>query len=587
MADAQPIGTIDIEQLLAEVNAAAARNRANAAIAKRNSEVRTIAARNKEAIRGFGILSNQLATQASELKAQIINQLSLVTAGTMKAATLRTSVEKYNAIVIDQAKYIKNINDISTGVLSIDKNNKLKKTGIAAPPNAEKLQSGPKPGETVVPGEIILGQGKPQVSINSTGKVITNKGALKETGNQVQGPATGTSTGSLEQYLATMRANVAKSDSPEYIANEIADAGPGAFANWASKQIALWSGQVGDDPRMSKWQEIQTILRASGRSKGTTSLDMVDNKDIEALKNAFKEAKASGTYIDYFLNKDYQFRQANGTLPGSGSGGGMTKTLVSSLRLLDSGDASNKLSTAYYKAYGRYPTQKQLTSFKDQWNQEAKVQMAQTASYRSKDMSKDITTGEGFTDLEQSDFLNRYLAKQFKINFADLGGDTKKIYDDIRSIYRDNMLPEPEFAQVASIVKDLIGTADANVYNTKIAQVKQTVGKQAAAFYPSIEKELLNGDSVETFASVYRSTLSQKWGVSAESLKQDQEAQDLIKNAVNFKGPDNKPRMMDNNEFNALVQSTKRWKASEQAFTSYSNIGDKLIAAFNLQGGVR
>ena len=44
---------------------------------------------------------------------------------------------------------------------------------------------------------------------------------------------------------------------------------------------------------------------------------------------------------------------------------------------------------------------------------------------------------------------------------------------------------------------------------------------------------------------------------------------------------------MDNNEFKSLVQSTNRWKASEEAFTSYSNIGDKLIQAFNLQGGVR
>ena len=285
------------------------------------------------------------------------------------------------------------------------------------------------------------------------------------------------------------------------------------------------------------------------------------------------------------LNQDYAYKASKGLT--SSSGGGVTKTLVTSLRLLDAGDASDKLSTAYYKAYGRYPTQKQITSFKDQWNQEAKTQQASTASYRSKGMSQDITTGEGFTEAEQSDFLNRYLAKNFKMDTANLGGDTKKIYDDIRNIYRDNMLPEPEFAQVAGVVKDLIGTADANVYNTKIAQVKQTVGKQAAAFYPSISESLLNGDSVETYASIYRNTLAKKWGVSAESLKYDNEAQDLIKSAVNYKTPENKVRLMDNNEFNSLVQSTKRWKASEEAFTSYSNIGDKLIAAFNLQGGVR
>ena len=285
------------------------------------------------------------------------------------------------------------------------------------------------------------------------------------------------------------------------------------------------------------------------------------------------------------LNQDYAFKASKGLT--ASAGGGLTKTISSALKLLDVGDASDKLSKAYYKAYGRYPTQKQITSFKDQWNQEAKTQLAQTASYRSKGMNKDITVGEGFTDEEQSAFLNRYLVKNLKMDATNLGGDTKKIYDEIRSVYRDNFLPEPEFAQVAGVVKDLIGTADANVYNTKIAKVKETVGKQAAAFYPSIGEALLNGDSVETYASVYRNTLAKKWGVTAESLKYDDEAQDLIKSAVNYKTADNKMRLMDNNEFNGLVQSTKRWKASENAFTSYSNIGDKLINAFNLQGGVR
>jgi hypothetical protein len=98
---------------------------------------------------------------------------------------------------------------------------------------------------------------------------------------------------------------------------------------------------------------------------------------------------------------------------------------------------------------------------------------------------------------------------------------------------------------------------------------------------------LLNGDNVETYASIYRNTLATKWGVTAESLKYDKEAQDLVKAAVNYKGADNKPRLMDNNEFKSLVQSTNRWKAGEEAFTSYSNIGDKLVAAFNLQGGVK
>lgn len=411
--------------------------------------------------------------------------------------------------------------------------------------------------------------------------------SVAATGGNVQGPSFGQSSATLEKERETMRLAVNNVNSLEAQANVVADQGSGSFANWASTQIGKWQKPgTSADPRFkNKWEEIQVLLRETKRSKGNGPLGLVDKSDLSGLQTAFQEAKAGGVYLDVLLNQDYAFKASKGLT--ASAGGGLTKTISSALKLLDVGDASDKLSKAYYKAYGRYPTQKQITSFKDQWNQEAKTQLAQTASYRSKGMNKDITVGEGFTDEEQSAFLNRYLVKNLKMDATNLGGDTKKIYDEIRSVYRDNFLPEPEFAQVAGVVKDLIGTADANVYNTKIAKVKETVGKQAAAFYPSISEALLNGDSVETYASVYRNTLAKKWGVTAESLKYDDEAQDLIKSAVNYKTADNKMRLMDNNEFNGLVQSTKRWKASENAFTSYSNIGDKLINAFNLQGGVR
>jgi hypothetical protein len=407
-----------------------------------------------------------------------------------------------------------------------------------------------------------------------------------ETGGNAQGPASPKSSITLEKERDAMRLAVNNTNSLESKANVFADQGSGAFANWASGQISTWQKTKPEDSRFNnRWEEIQTLLRETKKSKGTGPLGLVDDSDLTGLSKAFREAKSSGVYLGVFLNQDYSFKVSKGLT--AGSGGGVTKTITTALKLLDAGDASDKLSTAYYKAYGRYPTQKQITNFKDQWNAEAKVQQAQGTSYRSKGFNKDVTVGEGFTDSEQSAFLNRYLIKNLKVDAANLGGDTKKIYDEIRSVYRDNFLPEPEFAQVAGVVKDLIGTADANVYNTKIAKVKETVGKQAAAFYPSISEALLNGDSVETYASVYRNTLAKKWGVTAESLKYDNEAQDLVKSAVNFKTADNKVRLMDNNEFNGLVQSTKRWKAGEEAFTSYSNIGDKLIAAFNLQGGVR
>lgn len=409
-------------------------------------------------------------------------------------------------------------------------------------------------------------------------------------GGNVPGPITGTPPRTAQQEIDAMSLAVNNRDSFESKGSAAADLGFDAFnsSKEVKAQIAAWkvpgTSRVGNNNRL---EDIQILLRENKFSKGTTPLGILDRSDIDGLMKAVQTAKTNGSYTETFLNQVYTYKAANGLTASASSGGAITKTLVTSLKLLDAGDASNKLSNAYYKAYGRYPTQKQITSFKDQWNAEAKLQQAEGASYRAKGLNKDITVGEGFTESEQNAFLNRYLAKNLKMDAANLGGDTKKIYDEIRTVYRDNFLPEPDFSQVAGIVKDLLGTSDINVYNTKVAKIKQTVGKQAAAFYPSLEKELLDGDSVETYASVYRNTLATKWGVSAATLVNDKEAQDLIKSAVNFKTPDNKIRLMDNNEFNGLVQSTKRWKAGEEAFTSYSNIGDKLINAFNLQSGVK
>ena len=553
-------------------DAASARNKAERELAAAQKVAESIPSSNKTAFDAAVAKLNTLRATRDSAKAKLDG---IVAEATQKynARTGKSTIAKAQkefdfidaAIKRKEAlgqpvpdNFIKQRTDAQTKLNSL--------TGVQTPPTSTS---------TKAKGEVIPGRGTPEVSINATNK-----------GGNVQGPASTTPPKTLNEELAAMNTAVALPDSLESKANEVADQGGGAFANWASKQISIWKTKAPSDSRFNnKWEEIQTLLRETKRSKGNGPLGFVDASDLTGLKTAFQEAKAGGNYLEFQLTQDYAYKAAKGLT--ASSGGGITKTLVSSLKLLDAGDASDKLSKAYYKAYGKYPSQKQITNFKDQWNLEAKNQLAQTASYRSKGMSKDITTGEGFTEAEQADFLNRYLVKNLKMDAANLGGDTKKIYDEIRSVYRDNFLPEPEFAQVAGVVKDLIGTSDANVYNAKIAKVKETVGKQAAAFYPSISEALLNGDSVETYASVYRNSLAKKWGVSAESLKYDNEAQDLIKSAVNFKTSDNKMRLMDNNEFNGLIQSTKRWKASEEAFTSYSNIGDKLINAFNLQAGVK
>lgn len=560
MAETTPLGAIDIDALMATAIAAAAQNKENVKTARKNAESKKLRDKVANIVRLKAEQSDALAAKATTLAEYIVAEVGRqAESGKTKPEVLKAYVKKYNSLVQEQTKIADAATGLSTGALKLNTKGKIVSTGVVIPKTPS--QSTP-----------------PNINISVSG-----------TGGNVQGPLTGNPPKSVEQELAIMRAAVNKPDSFETRGSVTADLGVDNFINDAKvkEKIAAWSkpGTSKVPGNRSRLEDIQTLLRANKLSKGDTPLGILDQKDVIALMSAVQTAKINGQTTEFFLGRVFADKSAKGTL--AGAGGGITKTINTALKLLDAGDASDKLSTAYYKAYGRYPTQKQITNFKDQWNAEAKIQQAQGTSYRSKGFNKDVTVGEGFTESEQGAFLNRYLVKNLKMDAANLGGDTKRIYDEIRTVYRDNFLPEPEFSQVAGVVKDLIGTSDINVYNTKVAQIKTTVGKQAAAFYPSLEKELINGDSVETYASVYRNTLATKWGVSAASLVYDKEAQDLVKSAVNFKTSDNKARLMDNNEFNGLVQSTKRWKAGEEAFTSYSNIGDKLIAAFNLQGGVK
>jgi hypothetical protein len=555
MAETTPVGGIDINSLMAVANANAVANKNSLALAEQNAKTQKLRDVARRRIKLGKEQADALAEKAANVKAYMeAEALRQAATGNPNLKGLNASLKNYNSYIEQQTKIVNEITGLSDGSLNVNAKGKVVSTGTIVPKTPKVTTA-------------------PDIDIS-----------VRRNDGNVPGPSFGNAPKTTNQELAKMNAAVALPTSLESQATAQAD-NPNAFSAWSAKQIAAWRGQKSDQGFNNKWEEIQTLLRQTKRSKGVGPLGLIDDSDLSGLRTAFREAKAGGVYLDFQLGQDYAFRAQNGLL--AGGAGAITKTITTSLKLLDAGDASDKLSNAYYKAYGRYPTQKQIANFKDQWNLEARKQQAQGTSYRSKGLNKDITVGEGFTESEQNAFLNRYLVKNLKMDSTNLGGDTKRIYDELRTIYRENFLPEPEFAQVAGVVKDLIGTADTNVYNTKVAQVKQTVGKQAAAFYPSIGEALLNGDNVETYASVYRNTLATKWGVTAESLKYDKEAQDLVKTAVNYKGADNKPRLMDNNEFKSLVQSTNRWKAGEEAFTSYSNIGDKLIAAFNLQGGVR
>lgn len=348
---------------------------------------------------------------------------------------------------------------------------------------------------------------------------------------------------------------------------------------------------------------IQFLLRGSGLSteKGGISRGVLTQKDLTGLKTVSEIALANGIPFKDVLLDIYQSKQAS----GDGTGPKYSKQIATSLRLIDLGDAQNKLSTAYFNMFGVYPTQDNIKAFKTYWNAQVKVQEPTTASSQvvakgkvtvgtgktaksgtgAITTSETVTKGMGFTEEEQAQAMADFLGKQF--NMQDLGGGAvKKVYDGIREIYRNNFLPEPSYQSVAGVIKDLLTTPDETAYGTKLATVQQSVRDKAAKFYPALAEDLRNGKDISETADIYYSLLARKWGVAAETtLRNDTEARSLVENALNYKDDKGNVRLQDINEFLISAQQSKRYTSSPQFLAGVGDLGDKIIAAMG--GGRR
>lgn len=374
---------------------------------------------------------------------------------------------------------------------------------------------------------------------------------------------------------------------------------PAAYSFAINDWVSGWRSNTTNVPNSNFKNEldyIQFLLRASGLSteKGGVSRGVLTVKDLAGLRNASQIALANGIGFKDVMLSIYQSKQASG-----GDGGPKySKQMSTSLKLLDLGDAQNKLSTAYFNMFGVYPTEENVKAFKQYWNAEARQQVAQVTSSQVVEKGKvkvgkktgtgTITTsptvikGEGFTEEEQAQTMANYLAKQFNVDPTKMvqGGAVKRVYDGIREIHRNNLLPEPSFESVASTVKDLLTTPDQTAYTTKLQAFEQGVREKAAKFFPTLAEELKNGKNVNDFSDVFFEMLAGKWGAtSAVALRNDKEATTLVQNALNFTDAKGNVRMQTINEFLANAQKSKRWLDGPEAIAGFGALGDKIIAA--------
>ena len=327
---------------------------------------------------------------------------------------------------------------------------------------------------------------------------------------------------------------------------------------------------------------LQALLRTQGYSKGTGNLG--SQEDSSAL---------SGVIIGAIQNKSdvLSWLKANPAKGGAGPKAQDTtprysKQISTALRLKDYGDAQNALYDAYYQAYGYAPTTDIITKFQNSWNAEAKKQEKPTTTdyvttfEKAKDpktgktiydanglptyvsITKQISDakGEGFTADEQKSFLGKYLADNFPEDGFDpekIGGVAKSTYDDLAATYKNNFQTVPDVATLAPVIKQIIGSGDANTAKTILEDTKTGIRSLAATKYMGIADYVNAGKD----AADYVNPLLKQ---ASEFLETSIDVNDpLMKQLLNYQAPDKTYRLMNDYELsNALVKDTRYGKTS-------------------------
>jgi len=271
----------------------------------------------------------------------------------------------------------------------------------------------------------------------------------------------------------------------------------------------------------------------------------------------------------------------------TGLGGGpktkFSKDASTAINLIDKTDAATAYSKGYYTAYGKMPSNAQITGFMNKFNAQAKKEAVTTttsgtvttSSGGSTGKSTTIRSGQGFTEEEQANYLAKYLSRDYEMT-PELGGAAKTIYDEIRNTYKNNGLQEPAFENVVGVIKSIIGTGDAEMATQKIATEKQKIRTIAAKLNPGAADLLNSGEDMKTLADQYIKI--------AQSVTKKKYTMDspIIKQMLNMKDDKGAIRAATDWEALGIIRNSNDWMGSSDAFSTFSNIGDVLTSKLGL-----
>lgn len=313
---------------------------------------------------------------------------------------------------------------------------------------------------------------------------------------------------------------------------------------------------------------LQAAVRSGGLSKGTSQVGDISLEDYSAIQKVFQTSYLRGYDWATTLQRDLTSPYFNG------AGSGFTKNMTTAMHLLDATDAENRLSDAYFKAFGVYPTQKKIEAFRTKYNAEAKKQAAVTTTVSGKTSTKTTVANEGFTAEEQQQFLANYLKTNYKITGKEDSGYVAGVIQQLKNAYAENMIPADNDNNLIAFAADLIGTSDTAVQSQKIQAKMQSIRDIAAKQYTGVADLLAAGNNVAAVLDPIVKSVNSALGTS------------LDRNDARFKAVLNyndgkTTRVMNAAEIDNFIEKQPEFQTSAAGYAKYANWGQALKGALS------
>lgn len=368
----------------------------------------------------------------------------------------------------------------------------------------------------------------------------------------------------------------------------------------------------------TEFEAFQDMMRKSRISKSTTPLGIVGLDEIAAMDKVISASIASQLDpLAYLANYNTTLKPKTVAQPDMTTQ--YTKQVQSALQFKDLGDARQAYTDSYFKAFGQFPAPELDKKFQDSWNAKVKSELQPTTTdtttqkgYRydtkskpvideetgkqkidiigqkvySKILTKDgvkltntkstgVTSakGEGFTAEEQTKFLADFLVSNFpdaQFNVEDLGGTAKTIYDTIASYHKGNYEPEPDFASVSPLIKNILSNPDEGVQKEMFTQYVGDLQKKSSGRFMSVQGLLQPGENADKYISpVLRSI-----GAALETTIDVKDP--LAMKVLNFKDEKGNYRLPNDFELNDLVVNDSRYDGTSTAINTAVNMAQTL-----------